>query len=114
MNTPPPRTPEQIAADSHRRRALYEKLLHDREFREFILEEWLGGLVTERTQALAEATDPVECRVAKDLWVFARALRDHMAVTVENYRAEEQAQAAGKQRREKNTREGLPLDAETE
>lgn len=105
---------EPITQRNQRREAHYRKLLADSDFQDFILNEWFDAQVTEMADSLTEATDPVQCLIAKERWLMAKKIRSHLADTVEVYRQAEDQRLAEIERMEKKIEAGLPPESSDE
>ena len=93
---------------NERRQVLYQRLLADRDFNEFIVDEWWGDLMTEVTTKLEVTAEPVELRAVRDVWNFMKEIKDHMKNTVKIYREAEAARVEDEKRREAKVKEGRP------
>ncbi len=93
---------------NERRQVLYQRLLADKDFNEFIVDEWWGGLMTEVTTKLKVTAEPVELRAVRDVWNFMEDIQQHMQKTVDIYRNAEAARVEDEKRREAKLKEGRP------
>lgn len=96
---------------NERRQVLYQRLLADKDFNEFIVDEWLGGLMTEVTNTLRTTVEPTDIKSARDCWKLVEELTLHMEKTVKIYREAEAARAEDEKRRAANVKEGKPPEA---
>lgn len=105
-------SPDSAATErQNRRRALYERLAQDREFREFIIEEWLKGQHDELQEKLRLSVEPNQTQVAKDCWRLAEAMWKHIDDSITLWRKQDTQAAEAADARDKRIAAGEPPDA---
>jgi hypothetical protein len=108
-------SPDTAATErQNRRRALYERLARDREFREFIIEDWLKAQHDELLEKLRQSGAPDQTQVAKDCWRLAETMWKHIDESVKLWRQQDHQAAELAAERDKRIAAGLPPDASPE